>query len=112
MQRHCGAGRDHRNRRRIQNDFRQWSWIVELGGVLVRFLVVLSDRRAASLRYCGDDIIFHNPAGKPGFPWWEHSLKDGDPLIDPLPALSEWYDRMKARPSYNTAIVDTYNPRR
>lgn len=27
-------------------------------------------------------------------------------MIDPLPRLSDWYERMKARPSYKTAIID------
>lgn len=38
-------------------------------------------RRAASLRYCGDDITYYNRPGAPEQAWHTHSLKDGDPLI-------------------------------
>ena len=37
-------------------------------------------RRAASLRYCGDDIRFKFRAAAPAQAHFHHSLKDGDPL--------------------------------
>lgn len=40
-------------------------------------------RRAASLRYCGDDIRFLTRPGAPKQPHHTHNLKDGDPLSGP-----------------------------
>lgn len=37
-------------------------------------------RRAASLRYCGDDIRFRLRPGAPAQPHHRHRLRDGDPL--------------------------------
>ena len=37
-------------------------------------------RRAASLRYCGDDIRFKFRAYAPAQAHFHHTLKDGDPL--------------------------------
>lgn len=39
-----------------------------------------SMRRAASLRYCGDDIRFYLRPGAPAQPHHRHGLKNGDPL--------------------------------
>jgi ectoine hydroxylase-related dioxygenase (phytanoyl-CoA dioxygenase family) len=37
-------------------------------------------RRAASLRYIGDDMRYYNRPGAPPQPYHDHNLKEGDPL--------------------------------
>ena len=49
------------------------------GGNLSRYQV----RRAASLRYCGDDIRFRSRPGVPVQLHHTHQLQDGDPLTGP-----------------------------
>lgn len=49
------------------------------GGNTSRYQV----RRAASVRYCGDDIRYRNRPGAPAQLHYTHQLKDGDPLDGP-----------------------------
>jgi len=75
-----------------EQDFDIVSFDVEPGDVIVHHFATLHGsggnattdqmRRAASLRYCGDDITYHARLGAPEQPWHTHSLRDGDPLID------------------------------
>ena len=53
----------------------------------------------------GNDISLADTSWLPFVVRMEH-LNLRATMIDPFPALSEWYERMKARPSYKTAIVD------
>jgi len=57
------------------------------GGNLSRFQV----RRAASLRYCGDDIRFHSRTYAPPQLHHKHRLNDGEPLSGPdFPVVWRW----------------------
>ncbi len=63
----------------------------------------LRPRRAASLRYIGEDMRYHNRPGAPAQPYHDHDLKEGDkldsrsfPVVWPKPypgfALAPLYD--------------------
>jgi len=63
-------------------------------------------RRAASLRYIGEDMRYHNRPGAPPQPYHDHDLKEGDvldsrsfPVVFPKPypgfALAPLYDEPK-----------------
>ena len=79
------------------DDYDIVSFDVEPGDVIVHHFTTLHGsggnattdrmRRAASLRYCGDDITYDPHPGKE-LPYHKHSLKCGDPLIaDEFPLL-------------------------
>lgn len=40
-------------------------------------------RRAASIRYAGDDVVYWDVPGAPPMPHWNHELHNGDPLAAP-----------------------------
>ncbi len=74
-------------------------------------------RRAASLRYIGEDMRYHNRPGAPPQPYHDHDLEEGDvldsrsfPVVWPKPypgfALAPLYDApRKAQPSSQQEIA-------
>ena len=68
-------------------------------------LAQLDEALSGQSYIAGNDISLADTTWLPFVVRMDHLNLRGA-MIDPLPRLSQWYDRMKARPSYKAAIVD------
>lgn len=79
--------------------------LLDASGHFADVLAQLDESLSEQSFISGNSISLADTSWLPFAVRMEH-LNLGGIMIDPLPGLSAWYERMKARPSYKTAIVD------